>query len=199
MRTVLVLVLFVASAHAHDFQPLDIGVFADAAGTVQELNVVPGVLFDVYVVAFDPPAPMIAYEFGLDVPAGILLLTFSLIGPAPLNVGPPAPDFIIGTGGCVATESSWTMVAIQALAVQPPLVDSIVGLRGTNPSSFDGEPGYAACLEEGQETNDLFAFVPAPNRCNDRYPDGSLIVNPTFPCTVVSGSESTFGAIKSRF
>ncbi len=64
--------------------PGSAGMYADAAGAVSGVDVVPGVPFNVYVVAFDPPGGMLAYEVGIEgIPENVFVLMTTIFGPIP--------------------------------------------------------------------------------------------------------------------
>ena len=74
-------------------------------------------------------------------------------------------------------------------------MDTIVQLRGTDPSSFDGVPGWADCAEE------IFPYATPAAGCvtnGEIYPVGALVLNASRDCPL-SGGAVGFGELKARF
>jgi hypothetical protein len=187
------LVVSAGSAHAQA-EPGDLGLFADAEGTQTTVSPTPGLPFDVYAVAFDVPGGLKAYELGISGVSelGLFQLGFSLFGPAPLNIGDAQiQNFIVGTGGCVDQPGPQALVTLNLLATVAPADDSALCITGSDPSSFDGPPGYSDC------NNVISPFGVATNGGAD-YADGCLIINAT-GTPPVDNDTSSFGEIKARF
>jgi len=191
--TLALLVSASSTAPAQSIQPGDVGVFADAAGSVTTADVTPGVPFNVYIVAGDLP-DFYAYEVGLDgIPVGAFVLSTTLYGPAPLNVGDPVTNnYIVGTGGCVPGAGPHVLVNLSIFAGAGADADTAILLRGTQPSSFEGLPGYAEC-----DGTTIGTFGVATDG-GEQYPDGALILNATAEGPVSEDAES-FGGLKARF
>lgn len=186
-------VVFAGSAGAQFQEPGDVGIYADEFATSYSLAVVPFVPTNLFITSFDLPE-FNAYEVGV---AGLLenganILGDDLFGPAPLDFGSPG-NYIVGTGGCVDGGGALTLVTLQVIFLGSPDLDTLISVSGVTPSSFaSGAPGYNTC--DGQ----LVEFGLAPSPCLGVYPDGTLVLNPSMDCPV-SGAETSFGALKSRF
>lgn len=193
--TLAALVALAAPAQAQD--PGDLGMFADAEGTLTTLSPDLGASFDVYAVAFDVPGGLKAYELGISgvAEAGLFQLGFSLFGPAPLNIGDGQQrNFIVGTGACISDTGTAALVTLTLLATTPVADDSALCITGSTPSSFEdlGSPaGYSDC------DNQIGPFGVATNG-GAAYPDGCLILNATSDAPV-DNETSSFGEVKARF
>lgn len=194
----LVLVASVSVVFAREPVPGSAGAYADAAGTVSTLSVVPNVPFNVYAVGFDHPGGLLAYEVGFaGFPADVFMLSATTLGVGlpPTVVGPNSADFIVGTAGCLDQGGPLPLVTLNLLAPSEVPADTIVELRGTDPSSFEGLPGWADCAEE------IFSYAtPAPGCVTNGeiYPVGALVLNASMDCPV-SGATVGFGELKARF
>lgn len=186
---------FMVSTAAAQAEPGDAGIFGDPAGTLTTANPAPFAPAFLYVVAFDVPGGVFAYEAGTQdlVAAGATILGATFAGPGPLNVGDNAAgNFIVGAGGCVDAQGPITLVSVNFLLFAPPAADTAICLRGTTPSSFDGGlPGYSDCDAR------IFPFGVATNG-QGIYPDGCLILAATQDAPV-STENATFGDVKARF
>jgi hypothetical protein len=183
-----------ASASAQP-EKYDFGVFADPAGTQTTTAVSAFVTFDFYAVGFQLDGLVKGFELTLNMPPGFTVLTRTIAGPNPINVGDESSnEFIIGTGACVdGGTGAFTLVTINAGYFATPVPsDAAVCISGTTPSSFpNGEPGYLQC------DNTLIAAGVASTG-DPNYPDGCLILNPTSE-PPVSTESASFGALKTRF
>ncbi|HKK69923.1 MAG TPA: FlgD immunoglobulin-like domain containing protein [Candidatus Krumholzibacteria bacterium] len=171
MKTALACVVIAALVPSVHAQPGgDVGIYFDEEGTVRGRNVVPGVQFDVYVVADQIVGGLKAYELSVSgvEEAGLFQLGFSLYGPAPLNIGDAqAQNFIVGTGACMP-ETTATLVTLTLLAVQDVPDDSRLCVGPANPTSFDPPgPGYSDC------NNQIGTFT--------LVGDGCAVLDPTQP------------------
>jgi hypothetical protein len=171
----------------------DVGIFGDVDGTLTSLNVPAFSPFQAYVVAFGLDGTVKGYEVFVNVPATITVTGSVLAGPAPINLGTRANEFIVGTGGCIEGEPQIRLVQLNCGLFLPDPVPSDIALvlEGTIPSSFGGPPGYVQC------DNTLVAFGAATNG-GGVYPDAALIINPTSN-PPVAVEESSFGAVKAQY
>ena len=164
--------------------------------TVTIRDVEPFQKFDVWVLAFDPPGGMEAFEFSLTVPPGIIVADGRRLCPGcsdfdfqrdddPVKKGDN--NFIIGTGGvCFESPGTWMLVRYAGCMSLEPFADASFCVNGAAPSSFRSrEPGYLICSGDSEE--DLREFV--------RAYDGCAVANPTTIATEHVG----WGAMKGRY
>jgi hypothetical protein len=168
-----------------------IGVFFDPAGTQTTTTVnflPPSTTFHVYMVAFEPPADIAVFEFGLQwsIPADVQLSIGSTMLPSGFlpYCDPDPPCTIAGGDACLAAApavvlghweiSAWTPIHnVQFRATAPALSDF-------NPPS----PGMLICGGHGADDMRSFTFA---------Y-DGWATVNAT-----VASETSTWGTVKALF
>lgn len=175
-------------------EPRDVGVFADQAGTQSTLTAVDFAPFDFFVVGFELDNFVKAYEFGLDAPANLTILTTVFAGPGPGNIGTPR-NVIAFTGACVDGSSNLTLVAYNGGFFAPGsasgVADITLCIGPASPSSFSpAAPGYSQC------DNTLAPFGVAQNGM-PQYPNGCMVLNPSGE--VVATEMDSFGGIKARF
>ena len=184
---------FSASTAMAQGEPGDLGVFADPVELTTTLDVTPFVNQVLYVVAFDTPGDIKAYEFGLDFGGTApIKISDQFTGPGPLNFG-SGYDYLVGAGGCVSGAGAVQLAAITVLFVAPPAADTSVCIGGVELTSFppDGAPGWSNCNDE------LTRFGVALSG-EDRYPDSCLILNAT-QAGPVRNEDASFGELKARF
>jgi hypothetical protein len=171
----------------------DVGIFGNSAGTFTTLQVGQFSPFQAYVIAFGLDGLVKGFEVYVNVPPTITVTGSVLAGPAPINLGTRANEFIVGTGGCIEGSPQINLVQLNCGLFLPAPVptDIVLALEGTIPSSFGGPPGYVQC------DNTLVSFAPATNG-EPNYPNGALVINPTFEGPIAV-EESSFGAVKSQF
>ena len=184
----LALCLVAATAMAQP-EPHDVGVFADAAGTMSTVNTAASTPFTVYVIGFGLDGQVKGYEVSVTVPANHFLLSAVINPPNGLNFGDVDGEFIVGTGGCFDGDISYTLATLTFLPLVPA-VDGTICIGGTEPSSFGGLPGYLQC--DGTK----LPFGVAQN--GGSYPNGCLVMNPTMTGPVATEAVS-FGEVKGRF
>lgn len=156
-------------------QPGDVGVFFDAAGTLtRRQGVVPYVPFDLHVVSFDVPGGMEEYEFGVQLPAGVIVSGGRQLPVGAVDTAAGDDNFLVTTGGaCLGQSGAFVLVRYAgALFLSAVGLDIPVCLAGATPSRFaGGVPGYAACAPSGG----LHPFGAAYAGC--------ALINPgTIPC-----------------
>jgi hypothetical protein len=183
---------------ARECRAARIGVFADPEGTVAHLQIDPGVITPVHVVARDLEGGIVAWQLALEGSFleidAVLQLTTVLGGPAPWA----SECFMVGfdsgcvaaTGGCVE-DDPFGVMTLGFLAVEPVPDDQLICLTSLGSQPFSSV-AYATCTE------DFVVFELEPNPCYD-VPDGWLVVNPSVPCEIVDVRTSSFGAVKSLF
>lgn len=181
-------------------QPGDMGVFFTphpSSGAAAVLNgIVAFEYFDVYVVSFDVPQGMEAYEFELLPPSGVLVAGGRLLPAGATDFGAGADNWIVGTGGvCQGQVGPFTLVTYAScLFLTPPLDDSTFCLGGATPSSFPAEyprqadsPGYLACNSPGEL-----------HRFGEAYAGCATINQVNIPQPVAAATES-FGTLKAAY
>ncbi|HKK71189.1 MAG TPA: hypothetical protein VKA86_08215 [Candidatus Krumholzibacteria bacterium] len=178
-------------------EPGDAGFFADAEGTLSAMPADVGTVQSVYVVAFDLPTPLFAYEFGVDglLESGAIVLSLTVPWPFPPITDPDYDSVVVGTGSCVEATGAVMLARIDFFVPAPIPDDTAVCLTGSDPSSFpDGRPGWQDC--EGE----IHPFTPATDG-GEAYPDACVILNATLPNPFhpVDATASSFGALKARF
>lgn len=188
--TLIPLVLLAGPAAAQD--PGDIGIFADAQGTLTTANPPAFAQSFLYIVAFDVPGNVNAWEANvgdLITNAGATILGVG--GRPPLNVGDNASgNFIVGVGGCVAGTGPTVLATVTYIIFAAAPADTPICLRPSIPSSFQGDtPGYADCSSQ------IAPFGSAVSG-GAAYPDGCLVLNPTSEPPVATESIS-FSQLKA--
>ena len=189
-------VLAVAAPYAtgQTRDPGDLGVFFDAEATVTAIDgVVAFESFDVYVVSFDVPGGMEAYEFQLlpQFPSGLVVSGGRVLPPGATDFGQGEDNWIVGTGGlCHGQNGLFVLVAYHGiLFLSNPGVGWPFCLAGAEPTSFPngGGPGYLVCSSPGVLRNFGFAYR------------GCAEVNPCPLCGAIPDAVSSFGGLKARF
>lgn len=173
-------------------QPRDVGVFADQGGTTIEAQVEDFTPFDFYVLGFELDGQVQAYEFGIDVPAELTILSLTLRR-WPGDVG-NLTNVVVFTGTCLDGAGVFWLAAYTGGFFCPGCAETemtlcVRGLEPPFPSSFDPPaPGYLQC------DGDVVAMNPIDLSPYGR-PDGCLTLNPQ---PVALESES-FGGLKARY
>lgn len=188
------LVIGASTAMAQD--TLDIGIFADPAGTQSTTGELAG-QGSLYVVAFGlDTVSLSAYEMSVTgIPASLLLFP-TVFWPATAIAGPGGDnDFIAATGGCVQGDAVTALVTIPYFVAGPIVADTAVCIGAAEANSVPGAPGFGRCDVDPAV---LVPFGIAQNG-GEVYPDGCLILNATDPGAVVDTETSSFGEIKARF
>jgi hypothetical protein len=142
-----------------------IGTYFDAAGTQTSVTVAPLEVFDVYFICDNIPAGVAGYEFYVNMPPELLILSVTAhpVGSS-LDIDSSNEGFIVGTGSCLLGPGPIVMGEFRCLALAPA-TNLAITLSPVTPSSFGGTAtGYAEC-----NTLALFPFA-------DAYP-GPAIVN----------------------
>jgi FlgD Ig-like domain len=118
----------------------------------QRLDIAAGEEFDVYVLALSPSLGLYAYEFGLDLPSGFVLVE-SVAFPegASVNVV-DQPSWVVGTGSCYGRFEDYVPLLRATLRYDGgsklPATANL-SITGSTPSTFvDGEPGFYDCAEQ---------------------------------------------------
>ena len=174
-------------------QPGDLGVFFDAAGTAMaRVGVAPFVPFNMYVVSFEVPGGMEAYEFSVTVPAGAIFTgsPSRLLPAGATDFGVGDDNFIVGTGGvCQVTAGAFALVVYQGMMfLAAPAGNSQVCMAGATPSSFpNGLPGYLVCNSPGNLRNFGAAYT------------GCAVINPTSGEGPIPTDAQTWGSVKASF
>jgi hypothetical protein len=187
----MVLVLIAVPAASQD--PGDIGLFFDVGGTQTTGTVVSGGVFNLYVVAFDVPGGISAYEGSLAFPPHIDLL-FAFFEPADaINFGTPV-NWAVGAGSCLPAVGPTLLVRFvlwDPVSDPDPGDDLIFTIGPAIPSSFDPpEIGYVDCNLE------LLTFGMAVS--GGSYPDNTAVGNATFLPPVATEQEN-WGGVKALF
>ncbi len=200
---VLLLATLVATSAfaAIDPDPDMIGIYFDADGTSNYLDVTVNTPFFAYLIATNPtPAMVNAYEFGykIVVPVGMEGMLFRL-GDASAGVGPVdvgnhlnvlEGDYVIGLAASIATSEAtvlhtWQYMALASFPVEMYIYQSVKpSVPGTFPvlQNADGSILYTV----GQSTGGWDIPVAGVN-----YPEG---VEPP-----VAVEDASFGSVKSLF
>ena len=123
------------------------------------------------------------FEFGVDLPRGLKLLSVALHGERPLNVG-VGNDWIVGLASCSMFTPFLQPLATLRLMVADPdlLAGEAIALRASNPASVPGTAAFLDC--EGQ-------VVPMQI--------GQELAIPPIVGFRVPSETVTFGTIKSRY
>lgn len=173
--------------------PGDLGVFFDPLGTQSVASYPGSMVFNMYVVAFDTPGNIFAYEGSITYDhVSMILLSAIFSGPGPINIG-SSENWIVGAGGCIPGAGPVVLVSFQFFLLVP-VVDSLVCLGPSVPSSFlPPTPGYLDCA------NVLLPFGVAQNGM-PYYPNGCAVINPTAPPPgPIAVEQESWGAVKARF
>jgi len=180
-------------AHAQA-DPGDLGIFFTATPTTGADAVRDGVAafapFNVYVVTFDVPAGMEAYEFAIQMPAGAVVSAGRVLPAGATDFGPGDDNFIVGTGGlCHGQTGPFALVTYNGVLFLAAVANDVtLCLVGSSPTSFpNGAPGYLACDSPG----DLRNFGSAYAGC-------AIINHLTLPIPVPNEATS-FGALKAAY
>lgn len=183
-----------AGPQAGGAAPGDIGIFfveEPATGGDAREVALPFEPFDIFVVSFDVPGGMEAYEFGITVPMGMLVSGGRLLPPGATDFGAGDDNWIVGTGGnCIGAVGSFALVRYAAaLFLAPVGLDVPICLTPATPTSFSPpSPGYLVCESPG----DLRPFTPAYVGCAELNDTDN-------PCCPVGTESESFGALKARF
>jgi hypothetical protein len=204
MRAILVSVLVatativVSSGPAFGEQPDpgDIGIFFTSNPTSGADAVLDNVgylqPFDIYVVSFDVPKGMEAYEFGLTVVPNAIPTGGTVLPVGATDFGSGDYNWIVGTGGvCRGQVGPFVLVKYAAVVfLASPGDDVALCLLGATPSSFaNGRPGYLACNSPGELHNFGAAYR------------GCALINPTpYGGEVpVPDAKQSFGTLKAGY
>lgn len=192
LLSIVMTAVLATSAFAQD--PGDAGLFWDEAGTVSNGLMPLFVPTNLYLIVFDAAGDVGGYEGSLtSSDPSLLLLSTTLEGPGPLNVGDPQ-NFIVGAGGCISSSGATKLITWQwGNFSGVPNVDSLFCLGASNPSSFaPAAPGYLDCL------GGLNTFGVAQSG-GGVYPDGCAVANGTDLENPVGTVDASFGAVKAQF
>jgi hypothetical protein len=123
-----------------------LGIYFDANGTKEGLDVAPFSVFTFYAVASDLSSGVVGYEFELDYSDGITILSSAIHPAGALNVG-SNNVFRVGTGGaCHGGGGAFVLVTFTAMLTRD---GSNLALRATGPRSLpsidDETPAYVPC------------------------------------------------------
>jgi hypothetical protein len=199
MLAVLLLVVVAASSATAAIESNELGIYADplmgASWMVQE----PFVLFDVYVVVFDPrlpdgsPLPAIeAFEFHAEVTSPNLVLLVSTFAPvAHINVADAPNDYIVGvidplpvTPGAAVLLMTFSYISLTA----DPQYFTL-----SPPTEWASVPGRMSCAWWDPVAHQ-YRFVPMnPNSGSHDLPTFSI------NGTVVATENTSWGNLKSLF
>lgn len=171
-------------------QPGDLGVFFDAAGTsTGRPGVVPYSPFNLYVIAFDTPGGMEAYEFTIQLPAGAIVSGGRVLPAGASDFGAGDDNWIVGTGGiCQGQTGPFALVTYNGVLFLGAVNSNTpVCLVGGTPSSFpNGAPGYLVCNSPGNLQNFGFAYT------------GCSLINPLTEGPIADDTAS-WGSLKANF
>ena len=136
-----------------------IGTFFDPGATQTSLTVAPMEIFNIYFIAEDVPAGISGYEFYVNMPPELLILSVTAHPVAfnTLDIDPSNEGFIVGIGGtCLSGAGPIVLAEFSCMSLQTAAGLEIT-IGPSNPSSFGGTaPGYAEC-----STLALFPFADA--------------------------------------
>ncbi len=151
----LVLALPSIGAQAQILQPGEIGIFGDAEGTSDDLLYVPFQPFEVYILAFDLPGGIIAWECSVDLPDEVSVVAVEFDDPNSVNVAQPIPgsnnlNLIVGMGsGCNAYGGLVQLAKITLITYQLLEDIELACLGPAQPSSLVSPgPAYATCTND---------------------------------------------------
>ncbi len=191
---VALLSLMLAGTQALAQDPGDVGLFFDVGGTETTGPVETSIPFHLYLVAFDVPGGISAYEGSLAIPPNIDLLGAVFYPTATsINVG-TNENWAVGTGECLPAVGPTLLVDF--LLWDPdsnsdPGDDLIFTIGPSSPSSFDPPViGYVTCNLEP------LTFGVAVD--GGGYPDNSAVGNATFLPPVATEKEN-WGGVKALF
>jgi hypothetical protein len=172
----------------------DVGIFADAAGTMTSMTVAgltTGNFF--YVVGHSLDGGVSGWELGVDVDPNWTMLAGIYDQPVSINHG-SIHNYIVDSQGCYIGEPTYTLVTYEFGyfgGAQAPN-DALFCVIPSSPSSFDPPaPGYQQC------DGSLVRFGVAQNGF-PHYPNGCLVVNPLSEPPVVAAGVS-WSAVKASF
>jgi hypothetical protein len=164
------------------------------AGTQTSLTALQYVPTNFYVVGFELDGQIKGFEYGLTVPAGMLVTgpdtvngAAVFLGPNPLNIGGNL-NVIVGTGGCVNDAGANVLATYTVLFTVAPGANTIC-IGPSDPSSLGGAPAYLQC--DG-------TIVPMGYAENGggTMPDGCMALNQEGPLPTEA---SSFSEMKARF
>jgi hypothetical protein len=172
-------------------EPHDVGVFADAAGTMTALTATPFVTTNFYVVGFELDGQVKGFEYGLNVPAGTTVISVVFLGPNPLLVGTNT-NVAVGTGGCVdgsgaAVLANYSVVFLDATATDGT---QAICMGPSDPSSLGGVPAYLQC------DGTILPMGYAENGASIGIDDGCMTINGESP---LPAETTSFSEVKARF
>jgi hypothetical protein len=134
---------------------------------------------------------------------GVFKLGTIRINNTPLDIGDNLiGEYIIAFGSCEPVSSQLVLVRVTYGDFSGAIgADLVMNLRGfqpgdTQPSTFDGEPGFVDCTE-GTHTLVMGGVDGGVTGSGVVFPDGSLGVNPT-PIPIPN-SDNSVGQLKARF
>jgi hypothetical protein len=199
MRAFLVSAMFVAVvgstglSWAEQPDPGDMGVFftpTPVSGAQAVLNgVQPFEFFDVYVVSFDVPSGMDAYEFSVNLSAFLVVTGGRNLPASAEDSGAGNDNWIVGTGGiCRGQVGPFVLVTYSGVGFvsSPAPEENFICLSGATPSSFaDGLPGYLTCNSPGELHEFGRAYL------------GCAVVNGV--CCPIATAKSSFGSLKRSY
>jgi hypothetical protein len=187
-------VVSAGSTFAEQPEPGDLGVFFTPHPTSGAGAVLNGIEafepFDVYVVSFNVPQGMEAYEFGLPLPPAGFVTGSRLLPAGSTDFGVGEDNWIVGTGRvCQGQFGAFTLVTYAAvLFLAPPGNDVWFCLEGASPSSFPYSwPGYLACNSPGE-----FRYFGAAY-------EGCATINQLNIPIPISGATTSVGTLKAAY
>jgi len=164
LLAVLALVVFIAPPSSAQFAAGSLGVFGDEEGAITQIDVTPGVVFSVYVVAFDPPGGVQDYRFELlGLPQNTFVIDTQLLAPG-LDVDAESDPFVfvVDGDGCAAGDVV-PLVRMDLLLLDPPFDEAVFAARTSNYDDCGGIERDFGVAASGEGL----------------YPDGALILNPS--------------------
>lgn len=188
------ILLATAGAAYGQAQPGDLGVFFTATPTtgadiVEHDVVVFAPVADIFVVSFDVPGGMEAYEFSLQLPVGLLVTGGRILPAGATDYGAGDDNWIVGLGGaCVGASGTFVLVRYaEPLFLAPPGNDLPICLGPAFPNNLVHSPDYLVCDAPG----DIRIFGAA-------YP-GCAVINPTNLPEPLPALDRSFGALKAAY
>ena len=152
---ILTLVLFSVPAQAQLLQPGQIGIYANAEGTLTETVYIPNQPFDLYILAYDLPGGIIAWECSVQLPDSVFLVNVEYDDAASINVGQPIPgtndlNFIVGRGsGCNAFGGLVQLAKVTLITSESFVGNELACLAASQPASLAPPvPAYATCNDD---------------------------------------------------
>jgi hypothetical protein len=160
--------------------PGDIGIYMDPLGAEPTGVAVTFVPFDVYVLGFDLPGGVQAYEYSVHIPPFFTVL--ESVFPDGVNVGSDL-NVIFALAECLDRAGVLQLQRLRMISVVPGAItmDMVVCIGASTPSSLANMPSWLDC------TGTLNEFGVAQE--GGPYPNGCLILNPTLPCCPTSHFE----------